>query len=187
MNYYDDKKNVDQYNKMAEGYDGRELIDLLRQHLSPGSTILELGMGPGKDLAILGEIYQVTGSDRSTIFVEQYQETYPNADLLLLDAHTLDTDRQWDGIYSNKVLHHLTHEQLKESLARQGDLLNKGGVLCHSFWQGDDSYEMHGLHFEYYTPETLKPLIPDNFDIIVLQSAQEMGPDDTLYLILKKK
>lgn len=30
MDYFDDKKNVAAYIKMAEGYDGWELIDILR-------------------------------------------------------------------------------------------------------------------------------------------------------------
>ena len=34
MAYYDDKKNVEQYIKMAEGYDGKLLIDELRKTLT---------------------------------------------------------------------------------------------------------------------------------------------------------
>ena len=30
MSYYDDEKNVEQYIKMAEGYDGQLLINILR-------------------------------------------------------------------------------------------------------------------------------------------------------------
>ena len=53
MGYYDDPKNTQQYIEMAEGYDGRELIEALSRHLPAGATVLELGMGPGKDLDIL--------------------------------------------------------------------------------------------------------------------------------------
>lgn len=38
---------------MAEGYDGEELIKILKEYLPEKSTLLELGMGPGKDLDIL--------------------------------------------------------------------------------------------------------------------------------------
>ncbi len=54
MNYFDDPANVESYIKMADGYDGRALIGILQKHLPPGSTVLELGMGPGKDLGLHG-------------------------------------------------------------------------------------------------------------------------------------
>ncbi len=53
MKYFKNKKNVDEYIKMADGYDGRDIIEKLKKYLPVGSTILELGMGPGKDLDIL--------------------------------------------------------------------------------------------------------------------------------------
>ncbi len=46
MAYFDERKNVEDYIKMAEGYDGRELIAVLKKYLLAGSTVLELGMGP---------------------------------------------------------------------------------------------------------------------------------------------
>ena len=61
MDFYDEEKNVESYVQMAEGYDGRELVDVLKQHLAPGSTVLEVGMGPGKDLALLAEAFAATG------------------------------------------------------------------------------------------------------------------------------
>ena len=69
MGYYDDAKNVETYVEMADGYDGPALIEVLATMLEPGSTVLELGMGPGKDFALLSQRYQVTGSDNSALFV----------------------------------------------------------------------------------------------------------------------
>jgi cyclopropane fatty-acyl-phospholipid synthase-like methyltransferase len=59
MGYFDERKNVDAYIQMAEGYDGRELITILKKRLPAGSTVLELGMGPGIDLDLLAESYTV--------------------------------------------------------------------------------------------------------------------------------
>ena len=73
-------------------------------------------MGPGKDLDMLAKHYQVTGSDLSGVFLDLYRKKHKDADLLLLDAVSLKTDREWQGIYSNKVLHHLSKEELSESL-----------------------------------------------------------------------
>ena len=110
MNYYKDKENVKKYIEMAKGYDGKYLIEILNKYLSEGSSVLELGMGPGKDLNILSKYYDVTGSDYSKLFLDLYREKYRNmkVDLLVLDARTLDTSKTFDCIYSNKVLYHLT-------------------------------------------------------------------------------
>lgn len=186
MSYYDDPQNVEQYIKMAEGYDGRELIPLLRQVLADGSTVLELGMGPGVDLDLLAQHYQVTGSDMSDVFLERYRQIHPTADLLHLDAVTLDTTRVFDCIYSNKVLHHLKPHELRTSLQRQATLLQPGGIALHTFWQGDSEEQMHGMHFSYYTPESLSAVVGDEFKILTLDAYAEMEADDSLCLILKR-
>jgi hypothetical protein len=52
MGFFDTEKGVEQYIKMAEGYDGAELIKILQKYLPQNSTVLELGIGPGKDMDI---------------------------------------------------------------------------------------------------------------------------------------
>jgi len=129
MQYFHEEKNVLDYIKMAEDYDGKELIELLKKFLPEGSTILELGMGPGKDLDILSSDYIVTGSDFSNIFIQLYRKKNKNADLLLLDAITIKTKRKFDCVYSNKVLIHLTTQELMKSLKRQRNVLNPNGLV----------------------------------------------------------
>jgi trans-aconitate methyltransferase len=187
VGFYDNDKNVQDYIKMAEGYDGRSLIHVLRKNLKPGSTVLELGMGPGKDLDILQECYTATGSDSSEIFIERYRNKHPEADLLLLDAVTLETDRTFDCIYSNKVLHHLEHPQLRESLHRQKDLLNPGGVLFHSFWKGDRTEEMYGMLFVYYEKATLSRMIVEHFELLEVETYSEMEEHDSIYVVAMKR
>ena len=82
MGFYDDEENVEAYVQMAEGYDGRELVAALRQHLPPGSTVLELGMGPGKDLALLAvEFTALPAPIRSEIFLRRYRRDQPGCRL----------------------------------------------------------------------------------------------------------
>ncbi len=60
MGFFDSEKGVEEYIKMVEGYDGAELIKILQKYLPEKSTILELGMGPGKYLDILSKTFTVT-------------------------------------------------------------------------------------------------------------------------------
>ncbi len=186
MSYYHDAKNVENYLEMAEGYDGRALIEVLATYLPSGSTVLELGMGPGKDFALLSEHYQVTGSDSSALFVERYRELDAEADLVQLDAVTMDIDRHFDCIYSNKVLQHLTRDELRASLANQATVLNAGGILLHSLWIGEGEDVFHGLLNTYYTEGTLRDLIGDEYELVDFQIYDEMGEGDSFFVVMRK-
>ncbi len=172
---------------MAEGYDGAELIKVLQKHLPKNSIVMELGMGPGKDLDILKKSYTVVGSDNSQIFLDKYKKKHQDADLLLLDAVTIQTNRKFDCIYSNKVLHHLTKEDLRKSLQRQKELLNPNGITFHSFWKGNKVEEMNGLLFTYYETEDLKKMAESDFEILALETHTEMEKDDSIYVVLRTR
>ena len=183
MKFYDDEKTALQYIEMAEGYDGRELIEILRNHLPTGSSILEIGMGPGVDLKLLQKHFRVTGSDNSRFFLGRFRDCNPEADLLYLDAIGLDTDRTFDCIYSNKVLHHLTNEELIQSLHRQQTILSDTGLVMHSFWRGTGIEEHHGLKFVYQTEDSLRSMFDDMFDILDIDVYSEMEADDSIFVL----
>ncbi len=186
LDYYDNKENVENYVQMADGYDGQLLIDLLRKHLSDNASVLELGMGPGTDLCLLDQHFNVTGSDRSMVFLDRFRRHYPTADIMQLDAVTMNTGRKFDAIYSNKVLHHLTRQQLQTSFQLQATILNTDGILCHSFWRGDKEAFYRGLRFVYYTQDSIKDLLGDNYEIIEFQCYAELEKNDSFCLILRK-
>lgn len=185
--YYNSKKNVLNYIKMAEPYNGQILINRLKKHLQPGSSVLELGMGPGKDLDILKKLYKVTGSEMSKVFLDLYREKDADADLLLLDAKYPDTQRNFDCVYSNKVLHHLTRDELRRSLQKQSDILYPGGLVMHSFWEGDREEVLSGLTFVYYPASGLEEIFSEYFEIIEVETYSEMFPGDSIWILGRKK
>lgn len=187
MGFFDTEKGVDEYLKMADGFDGAELIKILQKFLPEKSSVLELGMGPGKDLNILSKTFTVTGSDNSQIFLDRYKKKNSNADLLKLDAVTLSTNRTFDCIYSNKVLHHLTTDHLRTSLKKQKELLNSDGILFHSFWRGNKTETMEGLLFVYYELDTLRNIFETEFEVLELKIYTEDQKDDSIYAVLKRK
>ena len=187
MGYFDTQKHVDEYIELAKGYDGRELIDVLVGHLPKGSSVLELGMGPGKDLDMLAEIFHVVGSDNSAIFVDRYQDIHPEADVLRLDAITLDTERTFDALYSNKVLHQLTKTELEVSLRAQHQILNRKGIALHSLWYGEQCEVYGEMIAQHYTLESFLPLLGEYFEIIDHAQYSEMDEKDSLYIVIQKK
>jgi len=187
MTYYDEPANVEHYVKISEGYDGQLLISVLNNHLPDGSSVLELGMGEGKDLKLLERQYQVTGSDASATFINRYLQQNPTADILHLDANTLQTDRQFNALYSNKVLHHLSPEQLVASFQHQALRLFAKGLTLHSFWLGDGADEFAGETLYYYQPDTIIKLLSPNFEVLEWKTYDESEPDDSFYVLSQKR
>jgi len=187
--FYDDPDFIGRYLAIVQGDEGQPLISLLRCHLPDGASVLELGMGPGHDLQALSQHYRVTGSDVSVAFLERYRDEHPDADLLQLDAAKPETDRRWDAVYSNKVLHHLRRAELCDALQRQSQLLRAGGLLLHSFWVGDGDNEQifEGMTFTYYDEAALRLQVEPAFEILALEVYGEMEPDDSLMVLCRKR
>ena len=53
MGYYETKKGILEYSKRSQKWGGIKLIKILKKHLPKNSTLLEIGMGPGRDFDIL--------------------------------------------------------------------------------------------------------------------------------------
>lgn len=183
MNFYDNPENVDKYIKMCDEYDGSQLYRVLDRHLLNGKSLLELGSGPGFDLAFLAGHYQVTGSDLSDEFLERLRKEFTDIRFLRLNAANLDIDEKYNCIYSNKVLHHLTESALESSLLKQSQLLLPNGIIAHSFWIGEESHEMEGLLFTYYRKEKLIELISQHFVVVETLSYAELEDGDSLFVI----
>lgn len=186
MEYYENRDHVEKYIAFTPSHDGSLLVDKLAEHLPAGATVLELGMGPGKDFEQLRGRFDVTGSDNSKLFLELFRQRDDQAALLHLDARTLETDRRFDAIFSNKALIHLADEELRQSFTRQFDVLNHGGLILHSFWYGDAEHEFSGLRFYHRTAEGIAALLKGLFDIVEIGRHAKMADDDSVYVLARK-
>jgi len=187
MSFYDKQENIEKYAQFIPTHDGAELVSILESQLAKDSTVLELGIGPGKDFERLAKDYDVTGSDRSLVFLNKYRQKNPQADLLQLDARTLETDKKFDCIYSNKVLIHLTRDELVNSLARQHEILNDNGLLLHSFWYGDKEDVYDDLRITYYTEQQLSDMMNELFEIVEIKRHAKMTEGDSVYVLARAR
>ncbi len=187
MNFYENSKNVDKYIQMCKDYDGSNIYEMLEKHLADGKTVLELGTGPGFDIPFLKKHYQVTGSDFSEEFLERCRIKHPEINFFRIDAKSIDINEKFDCIYSNKVLHHLTEDELSSSLLAQAGALSPDGIIAHSFWMGEEDQEMEGLLFTYYRKERLWEILSENYEIVSAMSYQEFEKDDSLFVIARLK
>jgi cyclopropane fatty-acyl-phospholipid synthase-like methyltransferase len=181
------KKLVEIYLDMVKDYEGPALIDWMPDHVAPGSILLELGIGPGVDMDKLSKYYRVTGSDYSPDFLHRYRAFHPKADLVYLDAVTMETEKKYDCICSNKVLVHLTKEELKESLKAQLKNLMPGGKVLHTFWSGQGQEESEGILFASYSQEDLKAIFEEHYDLEHIETYTEEEDGDSILVVAKKR
>lgn len=187
MGLYETQAEVEAYIAKAEGHNGRAHIDALIEIVPGRSKVLELGMGPGVDLDMLDEIYEVVGTDASRRFLRRYRRSHPDVALVHTDAVSIEVDQTFDAIYSNKVLHHLTTEELGLSLGRQAQVVRPGGILLHGIWVGDYSEEIEGVHCQYYTCETFAAVVPPELELISCEPYGELDEDDSLRIMLRRR
>ena len=185
--YYKTKESVEEYIRLAKEVNGKQLIKKLKEVLPAHSVLLEIGSGPGTDWKILSESYTVSGSDNSIEFLNYLIAENPDGEFLELDATTIKTDKKFDGIYSNKVMHHLKDSELNGSVKRQYEVLNPEGIICHSFWKGKGSEFFKGLFVNYHDKESLKKAFGNYFTILSIEGYKEFEDGDSLLLIGRKK
>lgn len=74
-----------------------------------------------------------------------------------------------------------------DSIKRQHELLNEGGIICHSFWKGEGTEVFKGMFVNYHTENALKDYFKEYFEILLLESYMEFEEGDSVLLIGKKK
>ncbi len=188
MDYFMSRQNVDLYTGMMADYDNSFIINEVKKAVPSGSLLLEVGMGTGADLLCLAQHYNVTGSDSSPLFVDDFKQK-SNLDVCVLDAVTMDIDKKFDCIFSNKVLQHLSKAEFLASLKNQSLHLNNNGILFFTLWHGEprEEFEFDGaLRFVYYDASSIKSLVPKGLKLEQIILYPEFEKDDSMIVILRR-
>lgn len=187
MTFYDDPKNVEGYIAMCEKFDAAKELPPLITTLPNGARLLEIGSGPGNDLALLAQHYDVTGSDSSDMFIQHLKSRFPETPILNLDAQFLKVDSKFDAIYSNKVLHHLDDTALQQSFQAQLALLSENGLVYHLIWRViDEMPDMGGLDFIARSEVEMENLMGPHFKILNTMRFAEFTKDDSIAILARK-
>ena len=184
--YYTIQSSVDEYIKLAAEVNSKAIIEKFKQVVPLNAEVLELGSGPGTDWELLNEVYETTGSDFSEVFLAHLKAKYPDGNFIQLNAISLAIEQQFDAIYSNKVLQHLTVKELEASIQRQAALLKKEGIVCHTVWKGKGNEQFKGMSVQYYQKEDLEQLFQPYFKVLNLECYTEFEEEDSLCIIAQK-
>lgn len=192
MKFFMKEENVNQYIDMIKEYDPTDIVNKVKKYLPNGLTLLELGMGAGKDLELLAKEYTVVGSDNSDVFINKYNQKNTGIEVLQLDATIMNIERTFDCIYSNKVLHHLTKNDFIKSLKLQKYNLNNNGIIFMTLWNGEYKEETMfdgDIRFTYYSEADIRDIVKNDYHVVNIETYTEFeeSKNDSLLVILRKR
>jgi SAM-dependent methyltransferase len=146
--HYD--RNAAAFEAGTRDHDVSQNIDALLGAIeaSPPFDILDLGCGPGRDLAaFLARGHNPVGLDGATEFARMARER-TGCTVLVQDFLALDLpEAAFDGIFANAVLFHVPRERIADTLSRLRASLKPRGVLFACWPRGDDRQGMNGARF----------------------------------------
>lgn len=129
-------------------------LDPFLEKLAPGSTILELGCGDGRDAArMIARGFEVHPSDGSPQMTRLASERL-GFDVPLMRFDALEAVEAFDAVWCQATLLHLTEIELPGILALIHHALRPGGMHWASYKGGDGgARDAHGRYFSYLTAE----------------------------------
>jgi cyclopropane fatty-acyl-phospholipid synthase-like methyltransferase len=142
----------------------REFSDLLKE----GSTILDLGCGPGnvsKFLADQNKGYKIVGVDLSTEMLQYAKQYVPSGQFILADLRHLVLKQTFDAVIASFCIIHLNDNETTDLLRKTFDLLGDVGYLYISFMHGGvpgfekASFSENEMFFYYHVPEEIMKVL----------------------------
>lgn len=197
-----------QYSKEFGTYiEDLDIYKEYEKHLTPGSTILDLGAGSGRTYAYFNKKgYKYIALDFSEKMKEYAYIIHGEFPYIVDDIVNIKNyfeKESIDSVFAIYSLFHLPLEDLKKAIKDIYDILKEDGILFLSFALGnkeefvDEPYlEENGknvLYMNYLTKREIYELLND-FDIIYETKKHESGDsvigedgNDAIYIISRKK
>ncbi len=174
---------VKMYYEMLEGFDNTYVTDTFKKYIPKNCKVLELGFATGLDYFNLKESYDITLSDYSKAFIDAFYNNH-HIKAIQIDARDIQLEDKFDCIYSSKVLHVFTDEELCQSFTTQHKSLNENGYIFHTFWYNKQA--ISDEHANRVNKTKLEKLLKGLFKITKTIIYSEDSESDSLILIAKK-
>lgn len=165
--------------------------------LGQGSTVLEVGCGPGTDAGELSAGRRYVGVDLSSVQLSIARQLVPDAAFVVGDFTSMAfRPASFDGIVAFYVFNHVPQEELVPTFERTFEWLRPGGCLMTSLLtiEAEDRVEEWlgvPMFFAGVTPKSTEQLLLETgFHIELSELREEVdaqyGPSETRWVIARK-
>lgn len=153
--YYLQTNNID----MSESY--RKFIHQLKEAKREGGRLLDAGCGVGRDTRHFIKVgYKVHSFDLSEKMCE-ITNRYPFAFCEQKSFLDLDEYEEYDGIWANASLLHVSKSDLPTALLKLTKALKVGGILFASFKTEDNFWKRDNRTFYFHSRDELERIIKE--------------------------
>lgn len=129
----------------------------------PGERLLDVGCGPGADVATFADRgYDVVGFDLTRSFLDEARDNV-DAPLVRGDMRSLPFEsNRFDGVWACASLLHVPRADVPATLREFGRVLDEPGTLVATLKrEGTDRHAADDRYFERYRTETVRELAAD--------------------------
>jgi ubiquinone/menaquinone biosynthesis C-methylase UbiE len=144
-------KAVKVYDEIAQEYAKKigvipsvNQFELFKKYVPKGSVVLDAGCAAGRDCGLLSSNgYKVTGVDLSKNLLAIAKRENPDLHFELGDIRAMPFgDTSFDAIWANAVIHHLTKEDIEQTLREFYRVLKPGGIVFVATKRGEGTWKV---------------------------------------------
>ena len=167
LTYYN--QNADAFITGTQNADMSEQYRFFLKHLTPGSKLLDLGCGSGRDSAYFSALgFDVTAVDGSEELCKRVKENH-GIDALCLRFEDINFQAEFDAIWACASLLHIKKADMPNIMEKVSASLKPGGILYASFKYGSGEHISNGRFFNNYTERDLGSLLTHTSRMTLLE------------------
>lgn len=169
-------KTIESYNRCTGAFVAKHMnLGIYEQFvrefsncLKEGSTILDLGCGPGniaKFLVNQDKGYKILGVDLSSEMLKLARQNVPAGEFVIGDIRHLQLELKFDATIASFCIIHLDDDEVMELFKRTYNLLNEQGFLYLSFMNGGipgfekASFSDKEMYFNYFSFDEIEKIL----------------------------
>lgn len=142
----------------------QDQLDEFMKMINAPARVLDIGCGPGHDMAYMSQKFVVEGLDISQRFVDIARLENPGSNITLGDVVKTDLGKgKFKGIWSRDAIHHVKADDLDGVFQKISDALVEGGVFYCIVREGEGeiienerkNYGVMDRFYHLFTPEEL--------------------------------
>ena len=157
-NYYE--LHATEYIEQTISCDMTQHYDVFLKHVKPGSRILDIGFGSGRDMFYFeSKGYQVSGIDPTPAFYQNMKEK--GYDVYHIPSEELSFNNEFDAIWACASLLHVQRCNLHDVLVRCNHALKDNGIMYCSFKYGDLETIRNERYFNYLNEQSFTEILKD--------------------------